>query len=131
MTLEAYERLGVMSGPVFRVSLKGTKKVRWSAMGDLDVLFHGALLQVQEHCWSPFLPSTVKVQDETSVWRSLRWGSTMVASNRGTPHEVIEANQCCRKHQWSRGILPRMSMMEGYSDAKSNIGYLIRYSMGL
>jgi hypothetical protein len=45
--IEAYEVLGVVSGPVFWVSHKGMR-VRWSTVGDLDVLFHGILSWVQE-----------------------------------------------------------------------------------
>jgi hypothetical protein len=45
--LEAYGKLGVYSGPVFRVGGKGGK-VKRSAMGDLDPLFHRILTRVQE-----------------------------------------------------------------------------------
>jgi hypothetical protein len=127
--LEAYGAVQVYSGPVFRVGGR-REKVKRSAMGDLDPLFHGILVRVQER-WPRVLPSMVKVSDEFSVRRSLRRGSTTEASNRGIPKEVIEANQRWGKHQRSRGVLPGMSMMERYSDARANIGYLIRYSLGL
>jgi hypothetical protein len=127
--LETYAELGVRSGPIFRVAGKRVKAKR-SAMGDLDPLFHGVLLRVQER-WPRVIPLSVKIQDETSVRRSLRRGSTTEASNRGIPKEVIEANQRWGKHQRARGMLPTMSMMERYSDARANIGYLIRYSLGL
>lgn len=39
------------------------------------------------------IPATIKVQDEISVRRSLRHGSTTMASNCGIPREIIEANQ--------------------------------------
>ena len=99
-------------------------------MGDLDLLFHGVLQRVQER-WPRVLPLSVRVQDETSVRRSLRRGSTTEASNRGIPKEVVEANQRWGKHQRARGVLPQMAMMERYSDARANVGYLIRYSLGL
>jgi hypothetical protein len=127
--LETYGALGVTSGPVFHVAHTG-KKVKQSAMGDLDLLFHGILQRVQEH-WPQVLPPSVKVQDEISVRRSLRRGSTTEASNRGIPKEVVEANQRWGKHQRSRGVLPQMSMMERYSDARANVGYLIWYSLSL
>jgi hypothetical protein len=127
--LQTYKELGVVSGPVFCVAQKGGK-VKRSAMGDLDLLFHGILGRVQER-WPRVLPPSVKIQDETSVRRSLRRGSTMEASNRGIPREVVEANQHWGKHQRSRGVLPNMNMMERYSDARANVGYLIWYSLGL
>jgi hypothetical protein len=126
---QTYKELGVVSGPVFRVAQKGGK-VKRSAMGDLDLLFHGILGCIQEH-WPRVLPVSVKVQDETSVWWSLCRGSMTEASNRGIPREVVEANQHWGKHQRSRGVLPNMNMMERYSDARANVGYLIRYSLGL
>ena len=52
-------------GPVFRVAQKGGK-TKCSAMGDLDILFHGILTRVQERR-SRVLPPTMKVQDEISV----------------------------------------------------------------
>lgn len=127
--LEAYEALGVVSAPIFWVSHKGTR-VRRSTVGNLDVLFHGILSRMQE-LWPQVLAAGVKIQDETSVRHSLRQGSTTAASNRGILREVVEANQRWGKHQWLGGVLPEMSMMECYSDAKANVGYLIRYSVGL
>jgi hypothetical protein len=127
--LEAYGELGVYFGPVFRMSGK-REKVKRSAMGDLGPLLHGVLTRVQER-WPRVLPPSAKILDEFSVRCLLRQGSTTEASNRGIPKEVIEANQRWGKHQLSRGVLPGMSMMERYSDAWANIGYLIRYSLGL
>lgn len=127
--LEAYEDVGVTAGPVFRVAQKGGR-VKRSAMGDVDVLFHGVLLKVQER-WPRVLPSHVRIQDDTSVRRSLRRGSTTKASNRGIPREVVEANQRWGKHQRSRGVLPSMGMMERYTDARANVDYLIQYSLSL
>jgi hypothetical protein len=45
--LEAYAMLSVYSGPIFRVAGKRVK-VKRSAMGDLDPLFNGVLIRVQE-----------------------------------------------------------------------------------
>jgi hypothetical protein len=127
--VDAYGKVGITAGPLFRVSQKGTK-VRRCSVGDLDVLFHGVLQRVQER-WPQILDPKVKIQDEMSVRRSLRRGSTTEASNKQIPREVIEANQRWGKHQRSHGVLPGMSMMERYSDARANVAYLIRYSGGL
>lgn len=127
--IEAYSKQGVIAGPLFRAAHKGMR-VKRSSVGDLDVLFHGVLLRVQER-WPQVLPPTTRVQDEMSVRRSLRRGSTTEASNKGIPKEVVEANQRWGKHQRSRGVLPSMGMMERYTDAKANVAYLVRYSEGL
>ena len=55
----------------------------------------------------------------------------MEASNRGIPKEVVEANQHWSKHQQSHGVLPAMGMMERYLDTHMNVGYLVKYSLGL
>jgi hypothetical protein len=46
-----------------------------------------------------------------------------------TAKEVIEANNRWQKHLRARGLTPRMSMMERYSDAKASVPALIRFSI--
>lgn len=121
-----YKKAGVTGGPMFRtVSKKGV--VKGASVGDLDVLFHDIMRQVQERR-PDLLPVNVIVHDEYSVRRSLRRGSTSEAQNVQVPKEVIEANNRWRKHMRSRGILPSMDMIERYSDAKASITALVRYS---
>eukprot|EP00978_Attheya_sp_CCMP212_P026053 scaffold84962_cov44-Attheya_sp.AAC.3 len=69
--------------------------------------------------------------EEYRIRRSLWRGSTTHAGNMSIPKEVIEANNRWRKHGNSRGVLPGMSMVERYSDAKASILSLLRYSCGL
>jgi len=59
--------------------------------------------------------------------RSGRRGSTIQAQNQGVLREVIEANNGWRKHMQSKGMLPNMSMVERYSDAKASVTTLIKY----
>ena len=124
--LELYRRSGVMTGPMFRsVSAKGV--VKKATVGDMDLLFHDILRQVQFRR-PDLLPEKVIVGDEYSVRRSLRRGSTSEAQNVQVPKEVIEANNRWRKHMRSKGILPSMDMIERYSDAKASVTALARYS---
>jgi len=126
--VDAYAALGVVSGPVFRVaSSGGGQAVRRSRMGDLDPPFHDLLSRVQER-WPTVIHPTVRVQDEYSIRRSGRRGSTINAQNQGVGTEVIEANNGWRKFMRSKGILPNMTMVERYSDAKASVTVLIRYS---
>jgi hypothetical protein len=127
----AYEGVGVTTGPMFRVAGKraGAKSKR-SKMGDLDPAFHEVLKRVQER-WPHVIQAAVKVEDDYSVRRSLRRGSTSQAQNQGIPQSVVEANQRWRKHERSQGVLPSMGMMERYSDAKASVKTLLRYSEGL
>jgi hypothetical protein len=126
--IEAYAAMGVTAGPVFRVAGKapGSKVVR-SKMGDLDPPFHDILKRVQER-WPHVIHASVNVEEEYSVRRSLRRGSTAHAQNMRIDPSIIEANQRWRKHERSRGVLPNMGMMERYSDAKATIQALLRYS---
>jgi len=58
----------------------------------------------------------------------MRRGATAEAQNVGIPPHVIEANNRWRKHMRSRGMLPGMSMMERYIDAKASLPSLIKFS---
>lgn len=124
--LGLYEKAGVTTGPMFRtVSAKGV--VKKATIGDMDVLFHDILRQVQFRR-PDVLPADVRVGDEYSARRSLRRGSTSEAQNVQVPKEVIEANNRWRKHMRSKGIVPSMDMIERYSDAKASVTALVRYS---
>jgi hypothetical protein len=63
-----------------------------------------------------------------SMRRSARRGATSEAQNSGIPDDVIEANNRWRKKFRSKGLNPRMSMLERYTDAEANIPKLIRFS---
>ena len=126
--IDAYDHFGVTTGPVFRISAKNTgDKVRRASVGDLDPPFHDLLRRVQER-WPRVIPPSVNVSDEYGFRRSGRRGSTKSAQNQGVPKEVIEANNGWRKHMRSKGMLPNMSMIERYSDAKASVTTLIKYS---
>jgi hypothetical protein len=127
--VDSYAKLGIVSGPFFRIKRKdgGTQRCKPS---DLDPDFHAVLTRVQAR-WPHILPASVDVGEEYRIRRSLRRGSTTHAGNMAIPREVIEANNRWRKHGNSRGVLPGMSMVERYSDAKASVLALLRYSMGL
>lgn len=120
----------VTRGPLFRVSGRVPGTHKRASVGDLDAMFHPLLRRVQE-VWPSVIPDEVKIEEAYSVGRSLRRGSTSAAQNAGIPKEVIEANNRWRKHVRARGLLPGMTMMERYSDAKASVPTLIRYSQGL
>jgi hypothetical protein len=120
---------GIRTGPMFRtVSKKGV--VKKATVGDLDLLFHDILRQVQAR-YPDIIPPTVKVEDEYSVRRSLRRGATSEAQNVQIPKEVIETTNRWKKHMRSKGVLPSMDMIERYSDAKASVLALIRFSKAL
>ena len=124
--LGCYEKAEVFTGPMFRtVTKKGV--IKKATLGDLDILFRDILRQVQTR-FPTILPANVKIDDEYSVRRSLRRGSTSEAQNKQVPKEVIEANNRWRKHMRSRNVVPSMDMVERYSDAKATIMALVRYS---
>eukprot|EP00978_Attheya_sp_CCMP212_P021807 scaffold64110_cov59-Attheya_sp.AAC.1 len=116
-TIDAYAKLGITTGPFFCVKKKGGGVQRCKP-SDLDPDFHSILLRVQAR-YPQIIPSSVNVVEEYRIRRSLRRGSTTHAGNMAVPKEVIEANNRWRKHGNSRGVLPGMSMVERYSDAKA------------
>lgn len=128
-TIWVMEAMGVTAGPLFRVSSSKADYKR-ASMGDLEPLFHGILKKIQVR-FSKVIPKDVMVEEEYSVYRSLRRGATSEARNVGIPQEVIEANNRWRKHMRSKGMVPGMSMMERYTDAKASVLSLIRFSKNL
>ena len=86
-----YTKVGTISGPMFRTE---TKKggIKRATVGDVDILFHNILCQVQERR-PDVLPADIVVGDDYSVRRSLRRGLTSEAQNAQVPKEVIEANK--------------------------------------
>ncbi|KAL7561458.1 hypothetical protein ACA910_020279 [Epithemia clementina (nom. ined.)] len=86
-TIDEYDRLGVTSGPMFRVSLTGGQ-VKRAMVGTLDALFHEVMKRVQFLSLDLIGPE-VKVDDMMSARRSLRRGATTDAQNRKIPVSVI------------------------------------------
>ena len=119
----------VTHGPLFRRVSK-TRKVQRALIGDLDQLFHDLWKRIR-HQRPDIIPETVKVEEEYSARRSFRRGATTTAQNRKIDGEVIEMNNRWRKHLKSRGVLPGMTMMERYTDAKASVEALVQFSEGL
>ena len=129
-TLGVQERLGVTHGPLFRTKGKRDTHFKPASVGDLDIMFRDVLKRIQQK-WPNVIPESVKVEEEYSMSRSPRRGSTAEAQNQEIPREVIEANNRWRKRMRSKGLTPGMSMMERYTDAKASVKALTRYSRNL
>ena len=119
----------VTSGPMFRRTDK-TGKTRRALVGDLDHLFHSLWKRIQ-HRRPDLMADNIKVDEVYSARRSFRRGATTTAQNRKIKTEVIEMNNRWRKHIRSRGVLPGMTMLERYSDAKTAVEALIQFSAGM
>ena len=126
--IQTYQQLQVVNGPLFRVSIKG--KTKRCSTGDLDILFHKILCRVQK-LYPRLIPESVNVEDDYSMFRSLRRGATAEAQNAKVPKEVIEANNRWKKHERARGLTPGISTMERYSEAKASVPTLVRFSESL
>ena len=84
--LEAFSATGVDSGLMFRNS-EGKK----SSLAEMDVMLHDTLVKVQLR-YPSIIPDSVRVQDEYSVYRSLRRGATTEARNVRIPDSIINAS---------------------------------------
>ena len=100
------------------------------SIGELDVLFHALLKEVQKKCPS-VISSSIDVEADYSVYRSLCRGATSEAQNAGISEEVINAHNRWRKVMRAKGLKPGMSMMENYTDAQISAPTLIRFSLEL
>lgn len=124
--IEQYDKMGVVSGPMFRtVSSKGA--VKRATISDLDSLYHDILRRLQVRRPDLINPNE-KVEDDYSMRRSPRRGVTTEAQNRNIPTDVVEINNRWKKFIRARGVLPSMSMVERYTDAKASVESLVRFS---
>jgi len=103
---------GVTAGPLF-----ATDKGKPMSIGELDVLFHALLKDVQLKYPSVISPE-IDVKAEYSVYWSIRRGATSEAQNAGIPEEGINAHNRWRKVMRAKGLKPGISMMENYTDAQ-------------
>ena len=87
------------------------------SIAEIDVLFH-ELLRLIQNCNPSVISDNVKIEDEYSVFRSLRRGAISESRNVGIPSDVINANDCSTQQQ----------MMEHYSDADVLAPTLIKFS---
>lgn len=124
--IEVCERLGVATGPLFRVKTPSGKP-RQATISDLDTLFHDILKRVQVR-FPDVIGPAVKVEEECGTKRALRRGSTGEAQNRRIPKEAIKMNNRWRKHMRSRGVLPNMGVAERHSDARATVEALVQCS---
>ena len=96
---------GYKSGPLFR-----NDKGLAMSVAELDIHFHSVLLEVQRR-FPKAVPDSVNVQEEYSVFRSLRRGATSEAQNVGMDPNVIESNNRWRKKHRAKGMRPGWSMI--------------------
>ena len=125
--IRSWDAVQVTTGPLFRVNKKRKGQIARALVGDLDVLFHDLWKRIQ-HRFPQLISDTTKIEEAYSVRRSLRRGATTEAQNRGIPTEVLEANNRWRKDLRGQGILPSMTMVERYTDAKASVEALVRFS---
>jgi len=73
---------------------------------------------------------SVIIEDEFSVYRSLRRGSNTEARNVQIPRDIIDASMRWRAAMRNKGLTPSMPLAERYTctTARANVPALIRYS---
>ncbi|KAL7576556.1 hypothetical protein ACA910_018050 [Epithemia clementina (nom. ined.)] len=125
-TIQEYDNLGVKTGPLFRVVQGKSNRTTRATVSHLDLL-HDVLRRLQ-HRRPNLLGSEVKVEEEYSTRCSFRREASTEAQNQKIPQEIIELNNRWKKHIQSRGVLPSMTMIEQYSDAKASVEAIIQFS---
>ena len=113
---------GVCKGPLF-----ANNAGKRMSIAEMDVLFHELFRLIQNHNPS-VIPDDVNIEEEYSVFRSLRRGATSESQNAGIPGDVINPNNRWKAFYWSKGINPNLSMMEYYSNADVLAPTLIKFS---
>ena len=95
----------------------------------MDALLYSVLEKVQLK-FPSILPDSVTIEDEFSVYRSLRRGSNTEARNVQIPRDIADASMRWRAVMRNKGLTSSMPLVERYTCtvAKANVPTLIRYS---
>lgn len=127
--LDVLERRGVTRGWLFQTGRgrTGTGPRKRPHFGEFEGTFRDYLRRLQVSKPHVLHPS-VDVEEEFSLRRSLRRGSTAQARNRKVPGDVVETNNRWRKVERAGGKQASLGMMEHYSDVRAGIEALLQYS---
>ena len=122
--LVTLNRLNVTKGLLFSNGKGGR-----ASIAEMDVLLYSVLERVQLK-FPSILPDSVIIEDEFSVYRSLRRGSNTEARNVQIPRDIIDASMRWRAAMRNKGLTSSMPLAERYTCtiARANVPALIRYS---
>lgn len=103
---------------------------RQAKLRDYDDDFRGL---VKDTCLAQpgTLPPSVDVDEDISLWRSLRRGSTTEVGNRSLAPECIDMNNRWRKRERAKGVAPTLSMRETYTQLQQALPQRLKYSQCL
>ena len=103
---------------------------RQARLRDYDDDFRGLV----KDAWASVLdliPASVDVDEDISLWRSLRRGSTTEVGNQELRPDYIEMNNRWRKREKAKGAAPSMSMRETYTQLQQALPQRLKYSQCL
>ena len=120
--ISSYAALDIDQGLLFR-NKKGNKP----SLAEMDILLHDVLHKVQLR-YPSVIGDAVNIEDEFSVYRSLRRGANTEARNVRIPKDVIDANLRWRKLMRSQGMIAGFTMQERYTDTSANVPALVSFS---
>ena len=120
----ALERLNITKGLLFSNDKGGR-----ASIAEMDALLYSVLEKVQLK-FPSILPDSVTIEEEFSVYRSLRRGSNTEARNVQIPRDIADASMRWRAVMRNKGLTSSMPLVERYTCtvAKANVPALIRYS---
>ena len=100
------------------------------SLAEMDTWLHNILHKVQQK-FPSVIPDTTQIEDEFSVYRSLRRGANTEARNVRIPQDIIDANLRWRKVMQSQGMFAGLTMQERYTDSSANVPALVNFSQRL
>ena len=100
------------------------------SLAEMDTWLHDILHKVQQK-FPSVIPDAIRIEDEFSVYRSLRRGANTEARNVRIPQDIIDANLRWRKIMRSRGMIAGLTMQERYTDTSANVPALVNFSRQL
>lgn len=96
-------------------------------MTEMDSWQHNILHKVQQK-YLMVIADTICIEDEFSIYRSLRRGANTKARNEKIPQDITNANLRWRKVMQSQGMIAGITIQKQYTDLSANVPTLVIFS---
>ena len=106
-----------------------TKTGARAKFGAYDVMFW-SLVSLARATNSRLVPDAVKPED-FSLWRSPRRGAVLETTQRGVDSKVMELVNRWRSKESAKGSVPNLPMRQVYTEVRSTLPTMLKYSQAL
>jgi hypothetical protein len=123
--VQVHREIGRVHGPAF-----GNRRGETLTSGFVESLLADRL-QLIKDTRPGVIPKEVDCYEHFGISRSFRRGATTAARIRGVGREVIDLTNRWRRFEDAKGRRPRLAMQDHYTDIRSLVPELIKFSKAL